>query len=55
MPAAGLAAPLPIAGCGLTCPAQMTRKLFFAEVDDVELAKALCRGAWRGPPASPER
>src|SRR5215470_16696606 len=30
-------------------------ELFFAESpDDVERAKALCRGARRGPPASPE-
>jgi WhiB family transcriptional regulator, redox-sensing transcriptional regulator len=44
MPAAGLAAPLPIASLGPDLPCTDDPELFFAESpDDVELAKALCR------------
>lgn len=44
MPAAGLAAPLPIASPGPDLPCTDDPELFFAESpDDVELAKALCR------------
>jgi hypothetical protein len=44
MPAAGLAAPLPIASPGPDLSCTDDPELFFAESpDDVELAKALCR------------